>query len=111
MPSFIFKRWSFVFGVFFLGGGFVTFWFFIASSEILRYVRTFGTLLGNIHANEKNKPVTLESKDYVKYLGRLIDSHLNFNYHIEHLKVKINKNVGMLAKLRHFVPRKTLLQI
>ena len=64
-----------------------------------------------IHDNEKNKPVTLECKDYVKYLGILIDSHLNFKYHIEHITVKISKNVGMLAILRHFVPRKTLLQI
>ena len=49
--------------LFFFGGGVVAFRFSLASSELLRYVRTFGTLLGNIHANEKNKPVTLESKD------------------------------------------------
>ena len=61
-----------------------------------------------IHGNENNKPVTLESKDYVKYLRILIDSHLTFKYHIEHVTVKISKNVGMLAKLRHLVPRKTL---
>ena len=64
-----------------------------------------------IHDNEKNKPVTLECKDYVKYLEILIDSHLTFKYHIEHTTVKISKNTGMLAKLRHFVPRKTLVQI
>ena len=64
-----------------------------------------------IHDNETNKTVTLESKNYVKYLGILIDSHLTFKYHIEHTTVKLSKNVGMLAKLRHFVPRKTLLQI
>ena len=64
-----------------------------------------------IHDNEKNKPVKLECKNYVKYLGILIDSHLTFKYHIEHITVKISKNVGMLAKLRYFVPRKTLLQI
>ena len=37
-----------------------------------------------IYDNEKNKPVTLENNDYVKYLGILIDSHLTFKYHIEH---------------------------
>ena len=44
-----------------------------------------------IHDNGNNKPVTLESKDYVKYLGILIDSHLTFKYHIEHITVKLNK--------------------
>ena len=58
-----------------------------------------------------NKPVTLENKDYKRYLGILIDSHLTFKYHIEHITVKVSKNVGMVAKLTHFVPRKTLLQI
>ena len=64
-----------------------------------------------IHDIEKNKPVTLERKDYVKYLGILIHSHLTFRYHIEHITVKISKNMAMPAKLRHFVPRKTLIQI
>ena len=42
---------------------------------------------------------------------QLLNSHLTFKYHIEHITVKISQNVGMLAKLRHFVPRKTLSQI
>ena len=36
----------------------------------------------------RNKPVTLENKDYVRSLGILIDSHLTFKYHIEHIIVK-----------------------
>jgi len=60
---------------------------------------------------DKGKPVSLECKNYVKYLGMLIDSDLSFKHHIEHITIKISKTVGMLAKLRHFVPRSTLLQI
>lgn len=64
-----------------------------------------------IYDNENSKLVTLECKDYVKYLGILIDKGLNWRYHIDHITVKISRTVGMIAKLRHFVPRHTLLQI
>jgi len=53
----------------------------------------------------------LEGKDYVKYLGILIDSNLSWKIHIEYIAVKISKTVGLIAKLRHFVPLHTLLHI
>ena len=52
----------------------------------------------------KDKPVNLECKNYVKYL---IDSNLTLLNTI----LNMSKTVGMLAKLRHFVPRPTLLRI
>ena len=64
-----------------------------------------------IYDNENSKLVTLECKDYIKYLGVLIDKGLNCRQHIDHITVKMNPTVGMIAKLRHFVPRHTLLQI
>ena len=61
--------------------------------------------------NEKNKYVSLESKVYVKYLGVLIDQNLSWKYHIDSIVTKISKNVGLIAKLRHSVPRPILLNI
>ena len=59
--------------------------------------------------NEQNKYVDLESKVYIKYLGVLIDKNLSWKYHIDTIATKISKNVGLIAKLRHYVPRRILL--
>ena len=61
--------------------------------------------------NEKQSQSNLECKDYVKYLGMLLDKNLIFTNHIDQIIIKISKTVGMIAKLRHFLPRKTLIQI
>ena len=45
----------------------------------------------------------LECKDYVKYLGILIDKNLIWKGHIDLIALKISKTIGMIAKLRHFV--------
>ena len=58
-----------------------------------------------------SKSVNFECKDYVKYLGVLIDCVLSWKFHIEHIVVKISRLVGIIAKLWHFVPRNTLLRI
>ena len=47
----------------------------------------------------------------MKYLGLLIDSSLTWKNHIDQIALRISKTVGLLAKLRHFVPRITLINI
>ena len=61
--------------------------------------------------NEKNGNVTLESKNYIKYLGVLIDKNLTWKYHIDAVTAKISKTVGLISKLRHSIPRHILLYI
>ena len=58
-----------------------------------------------------NTCANLEMKDYVKYLGLMIDSNLSWKYHIEAICHKISKSVGIIAKIRHYVPRRVLLSI
>lgn len=53
----------------------------------------------------------LEMKSLVKYLGVLIDSDLSRKYHIDHICHKVSKSIGVIAKLRHYVPRRLLLNI
>ena len=48
---------------------------------------------------------------YVKYLGILIDSHLNWSFHTKSLASKLTRSIGMLAKIRHFVNQSTLRSI
>ena len=61
--------------------------------------------------NEKMEYATLESKEYIKYLGILIDKNLTWKHHIDTVSLKISKTVGLLAKLRHFVPRQILFKV
>ena len=64
-----------------------------------------------MYDNEKNCSAELESKQYVEYLGLLIDSSLTWKSHIDQIALKVSKTVGLLAKLRHFIPRITLINI
>ena len=53
----------------------------------------------------------LERKDHVKYLRVIIDQHLSWKHHINYIALKISRNIGIISRLRHFVPLKTLLSI
>ena len=48
-------------------------------------------------------------EDCIRYLGVLMDKNLSWKHHVEHVLSKISKTIGMLSKLRHFVPKYTLL--
>ena len=50
------------------------------------------------------KYFSLERKEYLKYLGVLLDKHLTWKHHIDYVASKISKTVGIIARLRHFVP-------
>ena len=50
----------------------------------------------------------LEPTIHVKYLGILIDSHLNWKFHVIDLSIKLSHTVGMLAKIRHYINQRTL---
>ena len=38
-----------------------------------------------------------------KYLGVVIDCHLNWGDHVSHVSKKIKRNIGAISKVRHFV--------
>ena len=46
-----------------------------------------------------------------KYLGVTIDSLLKFDKHISSVKHKISRAVGIISKLRHFLPTNALLNV
>ena len=50
----------------------------------------------------------LTEKVYAKYLGVLFDKKLTWQYQTEHICSKLIKGNAMLAKLRHFIPKKTI---
>ena len=64
-----------------------------------------------IFHNEKNTSVPLERKEFVKYLGNVLDQNLTWKHHIDHEAFKISRYVGLLSKLRQHVPTNTLITI
>ena len=64
-----------------------------------------------IFDNEQNKNVVLDCKEFIKYLGILIDSHLTWKHHIDHIAIKISRTIGLISKIQHFVPKHTLINI
>ena len=58
-----------------------------------------------------NSVAHLEQQDYVKYFGILIDKNLSWKYHIDYVASKISRTIGIIARLRHFIPLSTLLTI
>ena len=47
----------------------------------------------------------------IKYLGIILDPHLNGSAHVSYIAPKLNRAIGMLAKLRHFVSHDTILSV
>ena len=53
----------------------------------------------NINGNE------IKQVNFTKFLGIYIDEHLSWAQHIDYLSQKIARNVGILSKLKYFLPR------
>ena len=49
---------------------------------------------------------TIAQKEYVKYLGVLIDSKFTFQSHITGVTKKVSRAIGLMYKLRHYVCKK-----
>ena len=58
--------------------------------------------LNNIH---------VERASYQKHLGIILDEKLNFKQHIDDAILKFNKGVSVIKKLRHGLPRKSIITI
>ena len=50
----------------------------------------------------------IEQKEYVKYLGVLLDSKLSFCHHISSIKKKISRAIGIMHKMKSYVSKNVL---
>ena len=69
---------------------------------------TFSLLQNKIPMNIKIDNIPLTKKQCVKYLGVFIDEKLNWKNHIQHVDLKLSKGIGLLSKIRHYVPNSVL---
>ena len=45
----------------------------------------------------------LQSKTEIKYLGIMVDCHLNWKSHVSYISQKIKRNIGIISKARHYI--------
>ena len=73
-----------------------------------------------IFSRKRNKPyhpdiifkgIPLKKSSYQKHLGMFLDSKLDFDEHIKGVFEKTSKSIGLIRKLRNFLPRGSFLQI
>ena len=55
--------------------------------------------------------VNIEISKGTKYLGILIDDNLSFKSHIHYLESKLSRSVGVISKLRFFLPSSALINL
>ena len=55
--------------------------------------------------------INIEREKVTKFLGVLLDENLSWKEHINSIKTKISKNIGLLYKARYFVTKKSLNQL
>ena len=61
--------------------------------------------------NNDGSHVCIERRNYVKYLGVILDDSLSWKNHISFICTRISRNSGIFLKLRHYLPLKQLKQI
>ena len=49
----------------------------------------------------------VKESEVIKYLGLLIDSKLKFTKHIDHISSILSRNIGIIARIRYFIDKKT----
>ena len=54
--------------------------------------------------NHSNNLINIECKEFIKYLGVIVDGNLTWKYHIDNIASKISKTIGIITRLRYFVP-------
>ena len=65
-----------------------------------------------LNPNYQNKQKGHISKGkYVKFLGVLLDNHLNEKYHIAELSKKLTKTCGILFRVMHMLSTTTLITL
>src|SRR6218665_1597493 len=53
--------------------------------------------------------VTIKQVSNSKFFGVIIDEHLTWSHHINFVANKVAKNIGVIKKIVHLLPSKTLL--
>ena len=64
-----------------------------------------------VHPTISLNNVQVEGVSYQEHLGILLDEKLSFKQHIDSAISKVNKGISVIKKLKHNLPRKSLVTI
>ena len=78
----------------------------VGKSKLLYFTNNNRTVIQNIHIKINNQ--ILAEVPNAKYLGVYIDNRLQWDTHINNIKLRLSKGVSILAKIRHYVPKSVL---
>ena len=74
----------------------------VAKSKLLYFTNKNRNVLKGINIRINGE--LLKEVDSAKYLGVYIDNKLSWIEHTNNIKLRLSKGIGMLAKIRHYVP-------
>ena len=78
----------------------------VGKSKLLYFTNNDRNKLNEIEIKINNQP--LAEVTSAKYLGVYLDNKLQWDVHIDNIKLRLSKGVGILAKIRHYVPKSVL---
>ena len=78
----------------------------VGKSKLLYFTNNDRNILSNIDIKMNNQ--ILAEVPYAKYLGVYLDNKLQWDVHINNIKLRLSKGVSILAKIRHYVPSSVL---
>ena len=78
----------------------------VGKSKLLYFTNNSRNELAKIEIKINNQ-ILAEVSD-AKYLGVYIDNKLQWETHINNIKLRLSKGIGILAKIRHYVPSTVL---
>ena len=70
-------------------------------TELILFRSKHKNITKNMNFRISGKEINIICK--TKYLGVILEKHLTFKYHLENLKLKLNRANCLLSKIRYFV--------
>ena len=71
----------------------------------------FSNSIDNLPHNIKLDDTNIETVSSMKFLGLIIDNKLSWNVHIDSICRKISRNIGIINKVKFFLPTSSLLML
>ena len=85
-------------------------WFnanFLSINVTKTYTQHYTTRSSDFKLKVSINNIAVEEKDNLKYLGVVIDKSLKFTKHIANISNVISRNIGIIARVRYFLDKRT----
>ena len=80
---------------------------FMSLNVTKTYTQHYTTRSSDLKLKVSINNIAVEEKDNLKYLGVVIDKSLKFTKHIANISNVITRNIGIIARVRYFLDKRT----